>query len=261
MRDEQPSLPFWFQAFEQLERCCSGDVVYSVVENDSHDATPSLLHAWLCRRQGSYITERLGAPSRREGTALERTVALAAARNLALERLLLHPVKWILIVDGGFSIHADQIWRLMQHLEANPGVAMVAASAMQNVPDVFGLAPFSHYDSFALRDALNRPGITFAEIPLWDRIERERWRAGYPVEVNSAFGGMAVVRRDALEATSARWDGAVGCEHWAFCAALRRFGPVVVDPLVQPLLWHSHPPRWSQNYADRMRQALASAHL
>jgi len=259
LRDEQLSLDPWLQAFEQLENSLAIPIVYSFLENNSSDATPAMLRAWMAGRSGSLICEQVGAPSRRTGRAAERTIALAAARNQALDCLLRYPLQVVAIVDGGLQINVHQIRRLLQQLQCRPHASMVAASAMQNVPDVFGSSPFSHYDSFALRDALGRPGITFAEIPVWDRIERERWRAGYPVAVKSAFGGMAVVRRDAVEATSARWDGASGCEHWAFCAALWRYGPVVVDPLVQPMVWHAQPPRWSQNYAWRVSQALAAA--
>ena len=256
LRDEQNTLLPWLAALEQLEQRCTTPIVYSFLENDSSDATANLLQAWMANRLGSMVSERLGAPSLRHGRAAQRTIALANVRNRALEHLLLHPVQWVAIVDGGLQITAAQIWRLIQQLEKRPNASMLAGSAMQNVPDVFGDGPLSHYDSWALRDRNGRAGITFAENPLWLAIDRERWRAGMPVAVNSAFGGMAVVRRAALEASGARWDGEDGCEHWTFCARLRACGPVLVDPLVRPLVWHADPPRWTPAYADRVQQAL-----
>lgn len=256
LRDEQSTLDPWLRAFEEMERWCAAPIVYSFLENDSTDATPASLQAWMAQRPGSLMSERWGAPSLRQGRSAQRTIALAAARNQALERLLRHPVDCVAIVDGGLKIAAAQVFRLMQQLLSRPSAAMLAASAMQNVPDVLGEGPLSHYDSWALRDRWGRGGITFAENPLWQAIDRERWRAGLPVAVNSAFGGMAVVRRSALEASGARWEGERGCEHWAFCAQLRSVGSVLVDPLVRPLVWHADPPGWDLAYAHRIQEAL-----
>lgn len=256
LRDEQHSLEAWLKAFEDLEHGFQASIVYSFLENDSTDATPAMLQAWMAHRSGSLMSECRGAPSLRQGRSAARTIALAAARNQALELLLRHPVAWIAVVDGGIQIAAAQISRLLEQLLKRPQAAMVAASAMQNVPDVLGEGPLSHYDSWALRDRWGRGGITFAENPLWQAIDRERWRAGLPVAVDSAFGGMAVVRRSALEASGARWDGERGCEHWAFCAQLRTVGSVLVDPLVRPLVWHVEPPGWNAAYAHRIHEAL-----
>ena len=239
-----------------LERELTVPVVYSVVENDSVDCTPQHLQAWLQNRPGCWISERCGAPSLRKGQSSERTQALAARRNLALDRLLQFPFDVVLVIDGGLEITPRQPLRILHQLLRNPAAAMVAAAAIQNVPDVFGEEVWSHYDSWAFRDLQGRGGITFAAIPLWDGRERERWRAGLPVAVASAFGGMAAVRRSLLEVSGARWEGSRGCEHWAFCADLRRCGPVLVDPLVQPLVRHVNPPQWSAAYAQRVRAGL-----
>jgi len=256
LRDEAATLRPWLRVLEELEVSYCGSIVYSFVENDSLDDTPAILQAWLRQRPGCLISERLGRPSLRQGRSVNRTIALASARNLALERLLQHPVEWVAVVDGGLELSAGHLLRMILQLFRQPTIAMVAASAIQNVPDVAGQHAFSHYDSWALLDRQGRGGITFAANPLWDPIDRGRWQQGLPVAVSSAFGGLAVVRRTAIEATSARWHGAHGCEHWSFCSQLQAFGPVLVDPKVQPFMRHQHPPRWSEGYAHKVRQSL-----
>jgi len=256
LRDEAETLRPWLRVLDELEVEHCGSIVYSFVENDSLDGTPAILQAWLRQRRGCLISESLGRPSLRQGCSVNRTTAMASARNLALERLLQHPVEWIAVVDGGLELSSGHLWRLILQLFRHPKIAMVAGSAIQNVPDVAGQHAFSHYDSWALLDRQGRGGITFAANPLWDPTDRGRWQQGLPVAVNSAFGGLAVVRRTAIEATSARWHGSHGCEHWSFCSQLQAFGPVLVDPKVKPFIRHQDPPCWSEGYAHKVRCSL-----
>jgi hypothetical protein len=69
---------------------------------------------------------------------------------------------------------------------------------------------------------------------------------------------MALLPMDLVRRFQLRWQGDQGCEHWAFCAAARRAGPVLACPTVRPLVVHRQPPHWSQAYAEQVRSQLAA---
>ena len=265
LRDEAARLPRYLAALEQLEAhpkveqlCCS------FYENDSSDATAALLQAWLRHRRGYLQTERLDLP-RFSGRDPARTQRLAAARNQALKPLLEHwPIDaaaWLVVVDADLWFSAAQVLQLIAVLGASPGAAMACASAEQNVPDLFGHGAWSYYDTFALLDRHGRRGLTYAAVPFWDLADRATWLAGRPVPVASAFGGMAVAPLGLVRQVQARWNGAEGCEHWAFCAGLRQAGAVLACPHVRPRVVHPHPPRWSPAYRQQRQAQLRSLWL
>lgn len=260
LRDEATRLPQFLAALEDLEAHPSvGELCCSFYENDSRDATAALLGEWLRHRRGYLQTERLNQP-RLRGREPARTQRLAAARNQALLPLLQHwPVgadAWLVVVDADLRISAAQVLALIAVLGAAPGAAMACASAEQNVPDLFGHGAWSYYDTFALVDRAGRRGLTYAAVPFWDPADRATWLAGRPVSVASAFGGMAVAPLALVRQLQVRWNGAEGCEHWAFCAGLRQAGAVLACPHVRPRVVHPHPPRWSTAYRQQRQAQL-----
>ena len=245
LRDEAARLPRFLAALEQLE---------------AHPSV-AMLQAWLRHRRGYLQTERLDLP-RLSGRDPARTQRLAAARNQALQPLLQHwpsdAAAWLVVVDADLWFSAAQVLQLIAVLGAAPGAAMACASAEQNVPDLFGHGAWSYYDTFALLDRHGRRGLTYAAVPLWDPADRATWLAGRPVPVASAFGGMAVAPLGLVRQLQARWNGAEGCEHWAFCAGLRQAGAVLACPHVRPRVVHPHPPRWSAAYRQQRQAQLRS---
>jgi hypothetical protein len=258
LRDEAVHLPQFLALLEQLERCPElGGVFCSFYENDSTDGTPERLAAWLRYRPGRLISERLAEP-RLTGRQQARTRRLAAARNRALEPLLSQDLRWLLVIDADLQIQPGHVLALLDLLNHRQEAAMVCASAMQNVPDVLGEGSWSYYDSWALRDLAGQQGITFAENPFRRWSDRWRWMAGLPVSVASAFGGMALLPMAVVQRGQLHWQGDQGCEHWTFCEAARRFGPVLACPTVRPAVLHHRPPQWSQLYAEQICSQLAA---
>ena len=113
---------------------------------------------------------------------------------------------------------------------------MACASALQNMPDIFGRSPWSYYDSYALLDRQNWLGITGALIPLRDLQDRAQWMSGRPLQVQSAFGGIAVLPMALVRSQRLLWDGSRGCEHWSFCLEAGSAGKVLACPQVTPLV-------------------------
>ena len=172
-----------------------------------------------CLAEGSprRFAERTVGLSSPRGREISRTMRMAEARNKALAGFADECLDWLVVIDADLYAKSCHVWQLIEVLQRDPGVAMACASALQNLPDIFGRSPWSYYDSFALIDQGGRQGITGARVPLWDLADRAAWMAGRPVSVRSAFGGIAVLPMALPQRLQLRWQGGQGCEHWAFC--------------------------------------------
>ena len=256
LRDESVALPRFFRLLEAFEADSRVERLFcSFYENDSCDGTAGLLAEWLKDRTGLLQSERLGAP-RLRGREISRTVRMAEARNKALAGFADEPLDWLVVIDADLHAKPIHIWQLIEVLQRGQGVAMACASALQNMPDIFGRSPWSYYDSYALLDQQNWLGITGALIPLRDLEDRAKWMAGRPVPVKAAFGGIAVLPMANVRSQGLRWDGARGCEHWSFCLQAGAAGQVVACPQVTPLVLHDQPRHWSEGYPLRRQREL-----
>ena len=257
LRDESQALPRFFGLLEALEADPRVEHLFcSFYENDSSDDTPEYLADWLSDRPGVLQSERLGAP-RLRGREISRTMRMAEARNKALAGLVDERLDWLVVIDADLFARPIHIWQLIEVLQHDRGVAMACASALQNLPDIFGRSSWSYYDSFALVDQGGRQGITGARVPLWDLDERASWMAGRPVSVRSAFGGIAVLPMNVPKRLQLRWRGDHGCEHWAFCMGAGQAGQVLACPEVTPLVIHAdNSIAWHPTYPDLRRQQL-----
>lgn len=264
LRNEAENLPTVFQELELLEHLSGADsVVYSFYENDSVDHSVSLLTDWLRGRTYSCISEVLGLPHWRSEER-QRTQLLATARNAALRRLMQRDTDYVLMLDVDLEFSASDCCRLVDVLLRHPSAAMVCASSIQPLDSIDTGSPWSYYDSWALIDRFDRRALSGLEIPFLDLQDREHWMAGRPIPVQSAFGGLAVVRTSVLRQHKVVWNGDAGCEHWAFCAQVRQGGPVLVVPDVQPRVKRdrgelSLHPEYIQGVRELLRQSGINA--
>ena len=255
-RDEAKNLPRFFSLIDALDADSRVDRLFcSFYENDSLDETPQLLASWLKDRPGLLQSEKLSTP-RLRGREITRTICMAEARNHALDGFADEHLDWLVVIDPDIHANTSHIWQLIDVVRRDRYVSMACASALQNIPDLFGHSPWSYYDSFALLDRRSRLGITGAIVPVRDLQERALWMAGRPVPVQSAFGGIAVTSMATVRSHRLRWDGSQGCEHWSFCIGAAPAGQVVACPQVNPLVLHAHPRPWSDQYLSRRRLEL-----
>ena len=257
LRDEALALPRFFTLLEAIEADSRVDRLFcSFYENDSIDATPDLLTEWLKGRSGVLQSEQLGVP-RLRGREISRTIRMAEARNKALAAFADEPLDWLVVIDADLHAKPLHIWQLIDEVQHGRDVAMACASALQNLPDIFGRDSWSYYDSFALIDLCGRQGITGARVPLWDLNDRAAWLSGRPVTVRSAFGGISVLPMALLRRYQLLWQGNQGCEHWAFCLSVGQAGRVVACPQVTPLVIHEDVSiAWHPTYPERIRKYL-----
>jgi hypothetical protein len=139
---------------------------------------------------------------------------------------------WTLLLDSDVTFPATIVEDYLAY--DAPDVAMFTPRVEHNI----ACSMCSHacrrpayYDTFALRDSMDRPGQIFSCNPFWDRDDRERWTGGSPVDVHCAFGGAALVRSDVL--AQCRWKSDGDCEHVLFAGQLRRHGRILAVPAVR----------------------------
>jgi len=234
MRDESSKLSRFFAVMEALEKLDEiSEVNYSFYENDSDDDTAIKLTRWLSTRNYSFKSEKRGWPRYRDRDK-RRTLFLARARNISLRNLTLAKLDYVLLVDVDIAIDINHCTHLIRVLNENKKAVMACASSFQSREAIDTGSPTSYYDSWALIDRFGRPGISGLEIPFLDKNDRHRWLNGIPVSVQSAFGGLAVARANAIRENKALWDGNDGCEHWQFCKSLLPAGEILISPNASP---------------------------
>ena len=202
------------------------------MENDSIDDTKSILKSWLAGRPAKLI-EMDGLAERLP----KRTERIAAARNRYLQEISgssLNKFDYLVILDMDFPnssmISMQGFSAAIEMLENDEGIAAVFAN---QVP--------LYYDIWALRHE------TLSPDDCWERVAGDKDLLGHdeavrkhvfarqiflhpegdPIEVDSAFGGLAIYRvSDALRSayTGLSQDGSETCEHVSFNLGIRNTG-------------------------------------
>ena len=207
---------------------------YSFYENDSVDNTPSLLSQWIDRHYGVLLSEKRNDPRWKSIPSIHRTKLMAEYRNLALQGLNEIDFDYLFVYDTDIILEDRLIPKMINILELNESVGMITPNTSQNVPDAYqGKSNYSYYDSWALKDIKGNNGLSYAANPFLLINDRDLWNSGCRVNVQSAFGGAALIRGNLFKISNIRWSGDNGCEHWDFCEKIRNLGYLVnVDPLL-----------------------------
>jgi hypothetical protein len=220
-RNANPWLP---RTLDLVERTGAAFRAWScyIHENDSIDGTQDVLGAWHDGQQRHVSLNINGRPHLNYTTATERTHALAEYRA-ACQQFVRNgePPDWVVVFDtdpwGGWSI--DGLMTSVAYLIESQGEASCVASySWAQLPSQHG--PWAvQYDAFAAR--LNH----------WRQRDQQWFHMWHPpvgsppVRMNSAFGQLAIYRRDAYLAM--RYSGE-DCEH--VCAHRTMPGEVYLNP-------------------------------
>ena len=223
---------FLSQEIARLRKATSafGAVHALVIESDSSDSTLTVLHeaarAWPALRYKSLGQLRESLP--------QRTVRIAHCRNAYLDELASNPV-----YAGVSHVIVADLDRVCTDITAQ---ALASCWAAPEAWDACTSNQGDHYyDIWALRHEVWCPGDAWHDharlLPVLGEPEATNVAlfsrmvhipADRPmIEVQSAFGGLAVYRREAL--LNARYigadaDGTELCEHVPLHAAIRRAG-------------------------------------
>ena len=215
------------------------DLSYYFYENDSTDNTSSILEKWMKSRQGKFSSNNLGDDlftNKDVGERLiQRMKKMAYYRNLMLQLGLDDKVntEWSLVLDTDIEFDANIIDDYLKY--HYKGVVMMTPHIEQTVKCHICDPPcnkLSYYDSWALRTKESPcRSVTFGCNPFWEKDNRDKYKKGETVEVECAFGGIALIKTKSL--TQSKWDTTGDCEHVMFAEGIRKTGKIIVCPKVK----------------------------
>jgi hypothetical protein len=210
-RDDAATLPLTIRRIERTGGLFR-DYRVVVFENDSRDATPALLKQWAAaNRRVRVISESIAGTTI---ARLGRTERLAWCRNRYLDAIrqepAYRPFEYVIVADmdltGGWSLDG------LASSFGRTGWDVMASNSIG-----YHYLRRTYYDIYALepRSVLKHGCL--------QRLVGEAWqlrRGNPPVPVRSAFGGLAVYRKDRLieRRYSGSKDGKPLCEHKALNA-------------------------------------------
>ena len=235
-RDSEKFLDRLFKKLEAIEK--DYEVEYFFYENDSKDNTRNLIQKWIEGRNGQFIYEDINTPSFGHVIDKARMDLMVRYRNKILDTAKPLKSDYTLLIDSDidFPNHIVKDYlpyfnNLHADLE-NKNVVMCTPNIKQNINCIMGEPQeLSYYDSFALKDTKGSKGMLLSANPFWEKKDRALWKDKKPVKVNSAFGGVAMIKSDVLN--KVEWETRGGCEHWMFCEKVREHGDVIVIPTIE----------------------------
>ena len=222
-RDLAQILPTTIKRIESLGNQFA-DYRVVVYENDSMDATSSILRRWARENQRGYVlSESLHDPVNPPVRCLQRACRMAYYRNqhrqFALDRF--PDYDYVVVVDmdieGGW--HLDGIANTFGH----DGWDFVGSNGVIRKSNVFTQLT-RQYDAWAYRRAGSYGKIETRTV------NRMSWQRGEPMyPVYSCFGGLGVYRMKAM--ASCKYGGS-DCEHVCLHRSMREngFGRQFLNP-------------------------------
>lgn len=206
--------PYFRTAFRQVYSAVNvsiRDPHWYFVENDSSDATVA-----LAQQYGQVLSLHLPDIVPLTSRCTMRTERMALLRNKALQWIQnFADYDFVIWIDTNVAFSAQTIRMLQRAIEDDPTIGMVCANTLER-------GTKSHYyDTYALN----------SNVCLWSSCDLCAGPASSQtaVEVQSAFGGLCIIRREALSSFSALNNE---CEHVYMCQQVRDkgFRIVVVGP-------------------------------
>jgi glycosyltransferase involved in cell wall biosynthesis len=179
---------------------CFLDYRAIIYENNSTDKTRSLLHQWAEEDPHViFISEQLSSRKLRSQLAMKiqnRTEKIARARNIVLDRAM----------DKMFDDYQYVVWADLDFLEPWD-VESILDTIMHPKHDWDAVFANGSYDLFALRSPEFPIGFELLGDSYWGLLDEIRQqlvldRDGPWKKVYSAFGGLAIYKRDAMRGCS-----------------------------------------------------------
>ena len=211
------SSEFLFSVINNLEKLSGlfDEVSFIFVENDSIDATKSIIGAWG-RNQKKFKMYSLDGLDQYEK---DRTLRLEIARNAYISAVKqdksLHSFEYMIVMDmddrGAYPWNLDSVSKALDFLEQKPEHAAVFANQ-----------PVKYYDLWALRHPLLCPFDFWHEVlaqALHVSSDQEAFDKVYakvpkcipidtpPIQVESAFGGLGIYKMKFVLNNKARYIG------------------------------------------------------
>ena len=153
----------------------------------------------MLARKGKVISEILDAPTFGH-TPDERMKMMTYYRNRLLNGIKPIDSDFCFIIDSDVDFNENIIDDYLKYMKDD--VAMCTPFVKQNIKcNMCMCGKQTYYDTFAIQDKDNNEGLLLSCNPFQRKEDRQSWKNLEPVVVNSAFGGAALVRTEAVNNT------------------------------------------------------------
>jgi len=247
-------LTYLFKAVATLENTYSVEFEYFFLENDSTDDTRKMLEEWFDKedKEGSLLLYKLKQDYKKSSHGMNhsRTTTIGDLRNKLTNNITPLDSDWCLMLDADIYFDPSVLAQLFATAPCKNNIGMVGAYAQQLFPASMMakelpvsvdknkmISVYHYYDTYSFVDTKSRvhyPNCAFTKCRLCENYPQGVNRVKVPeeedvVEVNSCFGGFAIIETKILNDKRIRW-GTVGyepkmdlslCEHVLFCDRLR----------------------------------------
>ena len=211
-RNNAKTLHKTFECLENMEnKFLNHTIKYHIFENDSNDNTLELLNSFMNNRKGNLKSVKLRKPQWEHIKSKQRISDMALYRNLNKSQCNdLDSSEFSIILDTDIYFSPDIIHDFLNILNNSDDLAMVCPFGyMKDARKVY-------YDTYALRTMRDRQIFPLC---IGTNI----------VEVQSAFGGIVMIRSEILKKctwgipTDDRFN-----EHVYFCEQVRKYGKICI---------------------------------
>jgi len=233
VRNNEKWIPMFYNMCESIKNKRQ-DINFDihVYENDSTDSTKTLL-------KGTFISQNFGDSS----TPYTRTKRLSKYRNDIKNHIRdLDSYDYVLMIDSNiiFGTHAFDV--LFNTLQLDRSIAMATPHSLvgTSVPCEF------YYDTFAMGlgqfDSAIECGYEGARHDRHCHRVTHEWPKNFRrdsniIDVKRCFGGFVLIRTKAYKHSTWGINNAEDCEHWQFCADVRKYGKIVINRDAR-VLWY-----------------------
>ena len=233
-RDSESYIARTLKQFEDMSRIEDIDFEFFFYENDSRDNTRNILIDWCNRNNGRLKYEDKGYPKFGSVTNLERFLLLAYYRNTLKDFLIENSTSdYTIIVDSDIIFGIECVRELIDSKDYNNCSMMTGNSRATTIKStVHSYCRDSYYDVAPFRNKVGCSGELFADCPSVLKEDVEDWKNSVPIFVQSAFGGIAILKTSYLREVFWSSHGE-GVEHMEFCYRLHKFGDIYSNPKVR----------------------------
>lgn len=237
-RNNEAYLPSMFKMLANMEKAYDCRFEYYFVENGSKDNTVGLIKDFLKSRDGKLI-----CPGNSEKLdKMSRTDRLAYARNI-IKSSVPNESRWTLVLDTDIYFEPSILDNFFSSVYIDEEIAMVCSYGVEffRVKSINKWYTQDHYyDTFAYVDERKKlywPYCIFSDCERCkDQYVTEKKDPTGLVEVQSAFGGFAMIKTSVLKHEQISWYApnsgrSMLCEHIGFCELVSKHSgkKIVID--------------------------------
>ena len=206
LRDNEKSIQYQLDIFKNIENLEGILIEYIFLENGSKDNTPIIIRNFMNTRDGLIIT----VGNTLELDKLDRISRISQLRNKIKEQVINKDFEYMVILDSDIFFGADIIEKLVNKMDVDSKIGVACAYGIAYLPAENGIETNNHYyDTSALIMEKNEssyyPRCVFKGC-VECRIDKYDPANCQSFEVFSAFGGLALYRKEVIKNPNIFWS-------------------------------------------------------